>query len=253
MKRHLLLLPLFTILSGFYSDAAAQYNRLCDPAYENCRTPIIELIRNETVGIDVGFWFMEDTRYATELIRKHQAGVPVRVVFDRRSWSQFGYEGARRPIEIMAEAGIPIREKTGGAGIFHFKTMIFAGQNVVEFSGANYSDEAFVYHEPYTNYIDEVIMFSGEASIVNSFKTRFDDVWTDVTTARQTFADYANVSHPLTRCTASAWRSSAPRTGRARPTRASTSTTSSRRGRGSTTGRAFTSIASGTTAAARGR
>src|SRR5829696_3392665 len=58
------------------------YNRLCDPAYENCRDPLIQLIRAENVGIDVGFWFMEDSRYSAELIRKHEAGVPVRVVFD---------------------------------------------------------------------------------------------------------------------------------------------------------------------------
>ncbi len=56
------------MVSARFPAAAQQppYNRLCDPAYENCRTPLIELIRNETVGIDVGFWFMEDTRYATE-------------------------------------------------------------------------------------------------------------------------------------------------------------------------------------------
>ena len=36
-------------------------------------------------AIDVAFWFMEDARYTTELIRKHQAGVPVRVLMDPRA------------------------------------------------------------------------------------------------------------------------------------------------------------------------
>ena len=56
---------------------AAGAERLCDPAYEDCRQPIIDMIRAETVGIDVSFWFMEDSRYASELISRKQAGVPV--------------------------------------------------------------------------------------------------------------------------------------------------------------------------------
>ena len=179
--------------------AQSQYNRLCDPAYENCRTPLIQLIRNETVGIDVGFWFMEDSRYATELIEKWRAGVPVRVTMDTQAVSQFGYDAAKIPLQMLKDAGVPMREKTGSNGIFHWKTMIFAGQNVVEFSGANYSDEAFVYRTPYQNYVDEVIFFSDEPSIVNSFKTRYDDIWTDVTTGTQKFSNYANVPLPLTR------------------------------------------------------
>src|SRR5687768_9667331 len=105
------------------SPAAAQ-NRLCDTAFENCRTPLLDLIRAETVGIDVGFWFMEDTRYATELIRRHQAGVRVRVIMDSQAFTEFNYPGADTPVMMMRDAGIPIRDKTGGGGIFHFKTMV---------------------------------------------------------------------------------------------------------------------------------
>ena len=42
---------------------------LCDSSYQDCRTPLINLIRAENVGIDVGFWFMEDQRYVSELMR----------------------------------------------------------------------------------------------------------------------------------------------------------------------------------------
>jgi phosphatidylserine/phosphatidylglycerophosphate/cardiolipin synthase-like enzyme len=175
--------------------AQTPYNRLCDPAAENCRDPLLELIRKETVGIDVGFWFMEDLRYSTELIKKHQAGVPVRVVFDSQAFTEFNYVGSDEPVRRMAAAGIPMRDKTGGGGIFHFKTMIFVNEQVVEFSGANYSDEAFVPHVPYSDYVDEIIAFSDEPSIVNSFKRRFDDVWTDTTS----FSNYANITGPLVR------------------------------------------------------
>jgi hypothetical protein len=54
------LVVLMTLASPF--GAAAQ-ERLCDPQFEDCRAPIIDLIRNERVGIDVAFWFMEDARY----------------------------------------------------------------------------------------------------------------------------------------------------------------------------------------------
>jgi hypothetical protein len=195
MARYTRVLLSIAFLLAIVTPAAAQYDRLCDSAHENCRTPLLELIRNETAGIDVGFWFMEDTRYATELIRRHDAGVPVRVVIDSQAFTEFDYPGADLPVAMMRDAGIPIRDKTGSGGIFHFKTMIFAGQGVVEFSGANYSAEAFVPIEPYVNYVDEVIVFSSEPSIVDSFKTRFDDVWTD--TAR--FSNYANVTGELTR------------------------------------------------------
>jgi phosphatidylserine/phosphatidylglycerophosphate/cardiolipin synthase-like enzyme len=181
------------LIVGVASSSAQ--GRLCDSAFENCRAPLIELIRNERIGIDVGFWFMEDTRYATELINRHKAGVRVRVIIDSQAFTEFNYVGSDIPVKMMRDAGIPIRDKTGGGGIFHFKTMIFAGQSTVQFSGANYSAEAFVPISPYQNYIDEVIMFSTEASIVHSFQTRFDDVWINTTD----FSNYANVSGPLAR------------------------------------------------------
>ena len=195
------LLIALALALGIPSPASAQVtstNRLCDPAYENCRTKLLELIRAETVGIDVGFWFMEDSRYANELVKKWQAGVPVCVVLDARAFTRYGYTTAAVPVKTMKDAGIPMRTKTGSS-IFHFKMMLFAGQNVVEFSGANYSDEAFVPRIPYENYVDEVIMYSDEPSIVNSFETRFDDVWTDVSTGSQKFANYANITGPLVR------------------------------------------------------
>jgi hypothetical protein len=73
--------------------------------------------------------------------------------------------------------------------------MIFAGQKTVQFSGANYSPQAFVPIDPYKNYVDEVIYFTNRPSIVDSFKTRFDDVWTSTLG----FEDYANVSGPTVR------------------------------------------------------
>ena len=78
-------------------------------------------------------------------------------------------------IQRLAEfeaAGIPMRERTT-SGILHWKMMIFAGQNIVEFSGANYSSDAWLPATPklYQNYIDEVITFTSDPDLVASFKT----------------------------------------------------------------------------------
>jgi hypothetical protein len=63
----------------------ASAESLCDSSITNCRTPVLTLIDNEKIGIDVGFWFMEDARYVTHLISRWQAGVPVRVLMDPRA------------------------------------------------------------------------------------------------------------------------------------------------------------------------
>src|ERR1700757_2828884 len=55
---------------------------LCDASYQDCRAPLIKLIQQENVGLDVAFWFMQDARYATEILRRWQAGVPVRILVD---------------------------------------------------------------------------------------------------------------------------------------------------------------------------
>ena len=158
---------------------------MCDPANEDCREILLDYIRSETSGIDVAFWFMEDSRFSSELIRRAQAGVPVRVLMDTRP-----VNSAHAVIlQQLADAGIPMRRRTAN-GILHWKTMIFAAQRIVQFSGANYSADAFVYVEPYRNYVDEGIYFTGDPAIVQSFMRRYDDVWTDTVN----YANYANVS-----------------------------------------------------------
>src|SRR5687767_6048312 len=133
----------FILFAGLVAPigSATAEERLCDPSFENCRTTLLDLIRNEHLGIDVAFWFMEDDRYATELVERWQAGVPVRVIMDTEA--NTSYPGNIPILAKLKAAGIPMLEKTS-KGIVHWKTMIFAGQQVVEFSGANFSPHAFV-------------------------------------------------------------------------------------------------------------
>src|SRR3954470_16266740 len=171
-------------------------DRLCDPGLENCRTILINLIRAETVGIDVGFWFMEDARFSTELINRWRAGVPVRVLVDERARITTPLNDDR--LAELRAAGMPMRERLwDSAGILHWKMMLFAGQNTVEFSGANYSAEAWtrISTEPLVNYVDEAIFFTGDPAIVNTFRTEFDNLWTDT----KVFGNFANVTGALAR------------------------------------------------------
>ena len=92
--------------------------------------------------------------------------------------------------------GVPMRKRLTNY-ILHWKMMLFRGQGVVEFSGANYSPDAFNYGStpPYVDYTDEAIFFAVDPAIVNSFREKFDDFWVDTVN----WANYANITGPLTR------------------------------------------------------
>lgn len=171
---------------------ATAQERLCDTQFEDCREPILELIRNERQGIDVAFWFMEDARYVTELIKRHEAGVPVRILVDQRA------NASKRLNETMLntlrDGGLPMRDRYVG-DILHFKMMLFHGQNMVQFSKANYTSSAFVPIQPNVNYDDEAVFFTNDNNLTNSFRRRFDDLW--INTSH--YQNFANVSGPLVR------------------------------------------------------
>jgi phosphatidylserine/phosphatidylglycerophosphate/cardiolipin synthase-like enzyme len=192
----LLCVSLFVLLAWGLVPARAQaQDRLCDPANEDCRAILLNYIANERVGIDVGFWFMEDARYTAALNARHDAGVPVRVLMDPRANSTYPLNADR--LSELQTAGIPMRKRLTNY-ILHWKMMLFRGQGVVEFSGANYSADGLRYEPstgPYVNYVDEAIYFTSDASIVNSFREKFDDFWVDTTN----WTNYANISGPLTR------------------------------------------------------
>ena len=115
--KSLLLLFLFLI---FTVPVAAQ-DRLCDTAFEDCRQPIWDLIDAETVGIDVAFWFMDDTSYVPKIIAKFQSGVPVRVLIDPRASATHPVN--QQVLDQLAAAGIPMRKNVATGGVLHWKMM----------------------------------------------------------------------------------------------------------------------------------
>ena len=166
--------------------------RICDPQFEDCRQPILNLINNENLGIDVGSWYMTDVRYVNALIDRFKAGVPVRVLMDSRANPTYPQNVTM--VSALASAGIPMREKFG-QDVLHWKMMLFHGQNMVNFSKGNFEPFAYVATTPNSNYEDEAVFFTDDDRITNSFRRRFDDRW--VNTA--VFRNYANINNPLTR------------------------------------------------------
>jgi hypothetical protein len=179
------------VLFALAPRADAQ-ERLCDNAYEDCRDAVLDMLRAETVGIDVSIWFMDDARYSAEIIRRWNAGVPVRVLLDLRA--DANYPSNRTVRQSLINAGIPIRHKTT-PGINHWKMILYSGQNKVHFSAANFSDGSYSPIIPYTGYVDEAIYFTDDSSVVHSFMTMYDNLWTDTTH----YANLANISGPLVR------------------------------------------------------
>jgi phosphatidylserine/phosphatidylglycerophosphate/cardiolipin synthase-like enzyme/regulation of enolase protein 1 (concanavalin A-like superfamily) len=170
-----------------WPSRATALERLCDPAFEDCRVPLLNLIQNEKVAIDVAFWFMSDTRYSNAIIARWKAGVPVRILMDTDA--NAAHSANASILAALKSAGIPMRQKSSG-GILHWKMMIFAGQHTVEWSGANYSTVAFAPGVPYQDYEDEIIHFTDDNSLVGSFQTKYDDIWTSTSG----YANYANVT-----------------------------------------------------------
>ena len=174
------------------APAAQAQERLCDNSFEDCRAAILQMIRNETVGLDVSYWFMDDARYSNEIIRRWQAGVRVRVILDLRADTNYPTNAIVR--QSMVSAGIPIRHKVS-AGINHWKMILYAGQAKVHFSGANFSDASYSPMVPYTRYVDEAVYFTDDPAVVQSFMTKYDSVWLD----SANYANLANVTGPLVR------------------------------------------------------
>jgi len=188
----------FTVSLAFAAPSTAQVapaDRLCDNAFEDCRATILQMIKNETAGIDVSYWFMTDWRYSGEIIKRWQAGVPVRILLDLRADANYPANATIR--QSFISAGIPIRHKFT-TGINHWKMMMYRGQGAVHFSAANFSNGSYSPSEAggeYLKYVDEAIYFTTDPIVVQTFMRKYDDLWIDTTH----FANLANISAPLMR------------------------------------------------------
>ena len=153
----LLLLAALTLFTARAGAAAPQtgplapQERMCDPAFQDCRADVLTYIQQETVEIDMGFWMMTDARYSNALVAAQQRGVKIRLLMDPNCADQHPVCAAQNA-QLQA-AGIPMRRRAA-SGILHWKTIIFVGQGQIEFAGANYAPFELTPDEPYVNYTD---------------------------------------------------------------------------------------------------
>jgi phosphatidylserine/phosphatidylglycerophosphate/cardiolipin synthase-like enzyme/regulation of enolase protein 1 (concanavalin A-like superfamily) len=177
---------------GAEAQTLASQERMCDPTFEDCRADILTYIQQETQQIDVAFWMMSDARYSNSLVAAQARGVTIRVLMDPRCTGS--HPACASPMNQLASAGVPMRNRAT-SGILHWKMILFASQNQVEFSGANYVPFETTPEIPWVNYTDEIIYYSNDPAVVRSMMRKFDDLWTSTTE----FVNYANITAPLTR------------------------------------------------------
>jgi phospholipase D-like protein len=182
--RQLCVVALFASLWGALSVPAAA-DQFCEARLTNCRTDLIAYINREAIRLDIGMEEMTDPLIADAVIARFKARVPVRIIVEPR---RNAAEPRNGPIlEKLKAAGIPMRYRRTG-DLFHWKMMIFAGQNVVEFAAAQFTDFYLVPVQPGVNFTQDPIVYSTNTSLVNSFERKFDDAWVDTVN----FANYAN-------------------------------------------------------------
>jgi phosphatidylserine/phosphatidylglycerophosphate/cardiolipin synthase-like enzyme len=129
---------------------------------------------------------------ADAVIARHKAGVPVRLTVEPRANLKFP---ENQPLlDKFKAAGIPMRYKLGDAFV-HAKVLLLAGQNKVVFTGSNFGDGDVRPYDPFVNYVDGAWYISDDPTVVNSFKTRYDDIWTNTAL----YGNYANIGSSLTR------------------------------------------------------
>src|SRR5687768_10032306 len=110
MLNKIRLVFIFCLVLGCYLVAAPRslaQERLCDPSFEDCYTPLLQLIGNETVGIDMHFYMIELPGLVDAVIARHRAGVPVRITVEPRANLKFP---ENQPLlDRFKAAGVPMR------------------------------------------------------------------------------------------------------------------------------------------------
>ena len=163
----------------FSGALPARADTFCEARLSNCRTGLITYINREAIGLDVGAEEITDPLIADAIIARFKARVPVRMLIEPRRTAT---EPRNRPILAkLKSAGIPMRYRKVG-DTFHWKMMIFAGQNVVEFGAAQFTESYLVPAQPGVDFTQITDRVHVDAAIVNTFERKFDDAWVDTTT-----------------------------------------------------------------------
>jgi len=170
------------IITSIPASSAHAEERMYFAATDNITDVLVQKINAETVRIDMSVWHLTENSITIALLNRFRAGVQVRLIADRVNIFESN-PITRKEVYILANEGVPIRIRfnpTWYPEIDHWKTTIFAGQNLVAFGSANYTPFELAPASP-TNYKDETVLFSDDPAIVNPVRTKFDQIWNDTT------------------------------------------------------------------------
>src|SRR5579872_7229535 len=151
-------------------------------ATDNVTDVLVQHINAETVRLDISSWYLSEHSISIAIAARFAAGVPVRLIGDRGAIFEADPH-TKAEFYWLASQGVPIRLRfnpTWFPEIDHWKAVIFAGQNLVEFGSGNFAPTELAPASP-TNYCDETELFTDDAAIVDAFKTKFDVMWNDTT------------------------------------------------------------------------
>jgi phosphatidylserine/phosphatidylglycerophosphate/cardiolipin synthase-like enzyme/predicted Rdx family selenoprotein len=166
---------------GAARSAAAQ-EQIFFPAHDNAEAAIAAKIKAEMVRVDIAVWLLDDGLITQTLIDKFRSGVPVRVIGDRAGLFESDPH-TRASFEQLAAAGIPIRLRynpTWFPEIVHWKYGGFTGQGGAFIGSGNWTSFELAPVDS-NNFKDETEMYTDDPAIVNALRTKFDQMWADVT------------------------------------------------------------------------
>jgi hypothetical protein len=173
------------IVLGASSRASAS-DQIFFPAVDNVINQLVQHISAETVRLDISAWYLTERSISAAIANIFLAGVPVRLIGDRGSIFEIDPH-TKAEFYWLANQGVPIRLRfnpTWFPEIDHWKMANFVGQNLVEFGSANWTTEELAPLSS-TNYDDETTFFSDDPVLVSAFKTKFDQMWNDTLTERE--------------------------------------------------------------------
>ena len=132
---------------------------------------LVSAMQLETQAIDVVMFRITSGKVPDELIRRAQAGVPIRLITDRRQYRERTYFWHSYNIDRMFLAGIPIKWKADSTNQdMHQKSVVLHGQDMAVFGSSNWTGSSSDTQREH-NY------FTQKPWFVDWFVAQFDRKW----------------------------------------------------------------------------
>ncbi len=107
---------------------------------EDYQDRLIAQMKNETQQVDAVMFRITSGKVPDEMIRRVQAGVPVRLITDRRQYRNTAYFWHSYNVDRMYMAGIPVKWKDNGSDQdMHQKSVVLYGADMTIFGSSNWT------------------------------------------------------------------------------------------------------------------